>query len=46
VASGEPYTNLHLTSDREPRQHPSTRLGGFLQAGWSSCHPTNSIKAL
>jgi len=43
VASAGPYASLHLTPDRQPRQHPTTQ---FLQAGCPSCRPTNSIKAL
>jgi len=43
VASAGPYASLHLTPDRQPRQHPTTR---FLQAGCPSCRPTNSVKAL
>jgi len=34
---------LHLAADRQPRQQPTTL---FLQAGFPSCHPTNSVKAL
>jgi len=43
VASAGPYASLQLDPDRQPRQHPTTQ---FLQAGCSSCRPTNSIKAL
>jgi len=35
--------NLHLVPDRQPHQHP---IAQFLQAGLSSCRPTNSVKAL
>jgi len=28
---------------RQPCQHPTTQ---FLQDGWPSCHPTNSVKAM
>jgi len=44
VASAGPYASLHLAPDRQPRQYPTTLF--FLQAGCSSCHPTNSVKAL
>jgi len=37
------YASLHLASDRQPRQHPTTQ---FLQAGCPSCRPTDSLKAL
>jgi len=44
VISAGPYANyLHLAPDREPHQYLTTQ---FLQAGISSCRPTNSIKAL
>jgi len=44
VASAGPYANhLHLAPDRQPCQYLTTQ---FLQAGCSSCHPTNSIKAM
>jgi len=43
VASAGPYASLHLTPDRQPRQHPTTQ---FLQAGCPSCRPTNSFIAL
>jgi len=43
VASAGPYASLHLTPDRQPRQHPTTQ---FLQAKCPSCRKTNSIKAL
>jgi len=43
VASAGPYASLHLDSDRQPCQHPTTQ---FLQAGRPYCRPTNSIKAL
>jgi len=26
VASAGPHANLHLTSDRQPRQHPTTQF--------------------
>ena len=43
VASAGPYANnLHLTADKQPRQHLITQ---FLQAGCSSWCPTNSVKA-
>jgi len=35
--------HMHLAQDRQPRQHPTTR---FLQAGFPSCRPANSVKAL
>ena len=34
---------LHLAPDRQPHQQLITQ---FLQAGWSSWRPTNSVKAL
>jgi len=34
---------LLQSPDRQPHQHPTTL---FLQAGCSSCRPTNSVKAL
>ena len=44
VASAGPHANhLHLAPERQPRQYPTTQ---FLQAGFPSCRPTNSIKAL
>ena len=43
VASAGLYACLHLASDRQPHQHPTTR---FLQARSHSCRPTNSVKAL
>jgi len=44
VISAGPYANyLHLAPDREPHQYLTTQ---FLQAGYSSCRPTNSVKAL
>ena len=43
VASAGPYASLHLAPDRKPHQHPTTL---FLQAGWPSCRPTNSVNAL
>jgi len=43
VASAEKYANhLHLAPDRKPYQYLITQ---FLQAGWPSCRPTNSVKA-
>ena len=42
VASAGPYASVHLAPDRQPRQHPTTQ---FLQAGYPSCRPTNSVKA-
>jgi len=44
VASAGPYANLHLAPDRiaMPASHHSV----FSQAGYSSYHQTNSIKAL
>jgi len=44
VAPAGPYASLYLAPDRQPCQHPTTRV--FLQAGCSSCRPTNSVKAL
>jgi len=41
VASAGPYANLHLADN-----HTSTQPLSFLQAGYPSCRPTNSIKAL
>jgi len=43
VASAGPYANLHLV---QTDNHARTLLLSFLQAGFPSCHPTNSIKAL
>ena len=43
TASAGPYASLHLDPDRQPRQYPTTQ---FLQAGYPSCRPTNSVKAL
>jgi len=43
AALAGPYASLHLASDRQPRQHPTTL---FLQAERPSCRPTNSVKAL
>jgi len=44
VASARPYANnLHLAADRWPCQH---LIAQFLQAGCSSWHPANSVKAL
>ena len=43
VASAGPYASLHL-APRMRCQHPTTQV--FLQAGCSSCRPTNSVKAL
>ena len=43
MASAGPYASLHLAPDRYPIQHPTTP---FLQAGYPSCHPTSSVKAL
>ena len=43
VASAGPYASLHLAPDRQPRQYPTSL---FLQAGCTSCRPTNSVKAL
>jgi len=43
VASAEPYANQ---TSRQTDNHASTPPLSFLQAGCSSCHPTNSIKAL
>ena len=43
VASAGPYANLHLASDRQPRQHPTTQ---FFTGRCPSCRPTNSVKAL
>jgi len=44
VASAGPYANhLHLAADRQPRQYLTTQ---FLWAGFPSCHPANSVKAL
>jgi len=37
-----PYANLHLTSDN----HVNIQPFSFLQAGCTSCHATNSVKAL
>jgi len=34
---------VHLAPDRQPCQHPTAQ---FLQAGFPSCRPTNSVKAL
>jgi len=46
VASAGPYANhLHLAPDRKPCQ-PAPCHSIFLQAGWSSWRPTNSVKAL
>jgi len=42
VASAGLYASLHLTPDN----HDSTPPLSFLQAGCSSCRPTNSVKAL
>ena len=44
MASAAPYANyLHFTPGRQPHQHLITQ---FLQARCSSCHATNSLKAL
>ena len=44
VASDGPYANnFHLAVDRQPHQH---LIAQFLQAGCSSWHPVNSVKAL
>jgi len=42
VASARRYANLHLIPDN----HASTPPLSLLQAGYPSCHPTNSVKAL
>jgi len=42
VASAGPHANLHLTADN----HTSIPPLSFLQAGYSSCCLTNSVKAL
>jgi len=45
VASAGQYANhLHLTPDRQAHQHFTTQF--VLQAGCSSWHPTNGVKAL
>jgi len=43
VASAGPYSNLHLDPDTYPCQHPTTQ---FFYRQKSSCHQTNSVKAL
>jgi len=44
VASAWPYASMHLAADRitTPAPHHSV----FLQAGYPSCHLTNSVEAL
>jgi len=41
VASATPHASLHLAK----KNHASTPPLSFLQAGYPSCRPTNSIKA-
>jgi len=42
VASARLYASLHLNPDNHANIPPLS----FLQAGWPSCRPTNSVKAL
>jgi len=43
IVSGSGISWVICKSAPRSRQHPTTQ---FLQAGCSSCHPTNSVKAL
>ena len=45
VASAGPYASLHL-APVQTDNHTSTPPLSFLQAGYFSCRPTNSVKAL